>query len=227
MKQLRAHGQGAIAVNCDVSDAASVERAARFAFDSFGHVDLLFNNAGVSKPGAIEEVPLLDWDWILRVNLYGVIHGIRSFLPAMKRSGREGYIVNTASMSGLIGLPQAGPYCASKFAVVGLTEVLAQELADFNIGVSVLCPSWVRTNILSNGRNRPIQFGGAFNQLDNQADPVVSGKVAKMAHGLTAEYVAEQVLEAMKTSQFYIFTHPERVAAYEQHVRLRVKAAAG
>ena len=132
-----------------------MREAAGRALAEFGKVHVLCNNAGVSRAGAIETIASSDWDWVIGVNLKGLVHGLQLFLPQMKAHGEEGHIVNTASVNGVVGSPLAGPYSATKFAVVGISEVLAAELKDTPIGVSVLCPSWVKTRMLDNGRNRP------------------------------------------------------------------------
>src|SRR5580692_5775281 len=160
VEALRLEGIIAIGSACDVSDRDALAEAAAKTFAEFGKVHVLCNNAGVSRAGPIESIASSDWDWVIGVNLKGLIHGLQIFLPHMKAHGEPGHIVNTASMNGVAGAALAGPYCATKFAAVGISEVLAAELADTSIGVSVLCPSWVKTRMLDNGRNRPAQFGG-------------------------------------------------------------------
>jgi NAD(P)-dependent dehydrogenase (short-subunit alcohol dehydrogenase family) len=141
VEMLRSEGVSAIGATCDVSDRESLANAAAKAFSEFGKVHILCNNAGVSRAGPIEQVAASDWDWVIGVNLRGLIHGLQIFLPHMKAHGEDGHIVNTASMNGVAGAALAGPYCATKFAAVGISEVLAAELAGGPIGVSVLCPS--------------------------------------------------------------------------------------
>ena len=144
---------------CDVADAASVERAAQATFDAFGRVHVVCNNAGVAAGGGIDRISLDNWRWVIDVNLMGVLHGIRSFLPHIRAHGEGGHIVNTASMAGMQTGLGFSPYGASKFAVVSMSEGLAMQLQPHGIGVSVLCPSFVRTRIGESGRNRPGRYG--------------------------------------------------------------------
>ena len=160
--ELARAGVDVLTVPADVSLAGDVEALAATTLEHFGDVHLLCNNAGVGSRGLpIAELPLEDFSWVLGVNLFGVIHGIRSFLPHLLRNG-VGHIVNTASISGLYHLPRMGPYNASKAAVVALSETLRFELEASGVGVSVLCPSWVRTNISTSDRNRPERFAYAL-----------------------------------------------------------------
>ena len=153
---LREAGGKVTGLVTDVSDAASVQRLADETVSAYGAVHVLCNNAGVGGGGPLTEVSLERWRWILDVNLWGVIHGVRAFLPLMMAQG-EGHIVNTASSAGLTGTAFMGPYCTSKFAVVGLSESLWHELAQLGsgVGVSVLCPGFVRTRIADSERSRP------------------------------------------------------------------------
>ncbi len=146
----------------------------------------------------------------------GVVHGIRTFLPHLKAHGEPGHVVNTASLYGVLADGLVGPYCATKFAVVGLSEVLAAELADGPIGVSVLCPGWVRTRIFESWRNRPERFGGP---APPPPDPALAERAALVAQALQSgsdpKDIAAQVLQAMREGQFYIFTHPQFRAGVE------------
>jgi NAD(P)-dependent dehydrogenase (short-subunit alcohol dehydrogenase family) len=144
---------------CDVTDAASVERAAQATFNAFGRVHVVCNNAGVAAGGGIDHISLDNWRWVIDVNLMGVLHGIKSFLPHIRAHGEGGHIVNTASMAGMENELGFSPYGASKFAVVSMSEGLAMQLEPHGIGVSVLCPSFVRTRIGESGRNRPGRYG--------------------------------------------------------------------
>src|SRR4030081_2820777 len=144
---------------CDVADAASVDQAAKMSFEAFGNVHVVCNNAGVAAGGGIDDISLDNWRWVLDVNLMGVLHGIRAFLPHIRAHGEGGHIVNTASMAGLNGGLGFSPYVASKFAVVGMSEGLATQLRPLGIGVTVLCPSFVRTGICLSGRDRPQRYG--------------------------------------------------------------------
>src|SRR5215472_11781310 len=147
-------------VVCDVADPASVEAAAEATFSAFGKVHILCNNAGVGARGGIDHIALDNWRWVIDVNLMGVVNGVCAFLPHMRAHGEGGHIVNTASIAGMINRFHGfHPYAATKFAVVGMSEGLAVELKPFGIGVSVLCPGVVRTNILESARNRPERYG--------------------------------------------------------------------
>ena len=159
----------ALAVPVDVSDPASVDALAGQVLETFGAVHVVCNNAGIGPLAPVADLTLDDWRWMIGVNLWGVIHGVHTFLPILKRNRDGGHIVNTASMAGLVAGPRLGAYAAAKFGVVGLTEVLAAELAADNsrVGVSVLCPGTVRTNIGNSSRNRPADLPDAgFKDID-------------------------------------------------------------
>jgi NAD(P)-dependent dehydrogenase (short-subunit alcohol dehydrogenase family) len=205
---LSREGINAIGMTCDVSDRDSFAQAAAKTFSEFGHVHILCNNAGVSRAGPIESIAPSDWDWVIGVNLKGLVHGLQIFLPHMKAHGEPGHIVNTASINGVAGAALAGPYCATKFAAVGISEVLAAELADSPLGVSVLCPSWVKTRMLDNGRNRPAQFGGPI-ALDMDGGNTERNKryAEALATGLDPAEVAKRVLDAIVARRLYVFTH--------------------
>ena len=153
--QLRAAGITAEGMVVDVSDRAAMKAAAAATVAAFGKVHLLFNNAGISFFGPMDQAKDGDWDWMLGVNLYGVVNGVQAFLPHLKAHGEPCHIVNTASMAGLLVGPGMGLYSASKFAVVGLSNSLRLDLAPHGIGVSVLCPGFVRSNIHEAGKIRP------------------------------------------------------------------------
>ena len=201
---------------CDVADAASVERAAQASFDAFGHVHVVCNNAGVAAGGGIDHISLDNWRWVIDVNLMGVLHGIKSFLPHIRAHGEGGHIVNTASMAGMQGGVGFSPYGASKFAVVGMSEGLSLQLKPHGIGVSVLCPSYVRTRIGESGRNRPARYGQS--QPLDPASPAAA-LVAEIARnidaGLEPDAVAARVLAAIRDDELYIFTHPGMRAEVE------------
>ena len=205
------YGDRVAHIRCDVAIGEELADAAARTFATFGNVHVLCNNAGVSRAGLVEEIALADWEWVIDVNLYGLIHGLRVFLPHMKQHGEPGHIVNTSSMSGLTPKALAGPYGATKFAIVGLSHVLAQELAGSEIGVSVLCPGWTRTNMPDNGRNRPARFGGAY---DFRTDPVLAERnreyVEGSRNGLDPLDLAALVMRAIEEDEFYIVTQPGR-----------------
>jgi NAD(P)-dependent dehydrogenase (short-subunit alcohol dehydrogenase family) len=211
IETLGREGIRAMAATCDVSDREALAEAAARTFAEFGKVHILCNNAGVSRAGPIENIAPSDWDWVIGVNLKGVIHGLQIFLPHMEAHGEPGHIVNTASMNGVAGAALAGPYSATKFAVVGLSEVLAEELAETAIGVSVLCPSWVKTRMLDNGRNRPARFGGPIRPDMDGANAERNQRYAKaLESGLDPADVAGLVISAIEARRLYIFTHADR-----------------
>jgi NAD(P)-dependent dehydrogenase (short-subunit alcohol dehydrogenase family) len=168
------------------------------------------------RAGPIETIASSDWDWVIGVNLKGLVHGLQLFLPQMKAHGEEGHIVNTASLNGVVGSPLAGPYVATKFATVGISEVLAAELKDTPIGVSVLCPSWVKTRMLDNGRNRPAQYGGPIGIAADAANAERNARYAKaLETGLDPADVAQLVLGAIEARRLFVFTHADTSSAVE------------
>lgn len=206
----------------DVSLRDAYERAAAETFAKFGKVHVVCNNAGVSRAGPVDKIAPSDWEWVWGVNVRAAVAGIQIFLPHMKAHGEGGHIVNTASMAGLGGSALSGVYCSTKFAIVGISEALAEELRGTNIGVSVLCPAFVRTNMPMNGRNRPERFGGP---LDILADPALKERNARFLEAtktaLDPDRIAPMVLRAIRENRLYIVTDPARrdvVAA--RHARL-------
>jgi NAD(P)-dependent dehydrogenase (short-subunit alcohol dehydrogenase family) len=196
-------------VSCDVADPASVERAAKASYDAFGHVHVVCNNAGVAAGGGIDNISLDNWRWVLDVNLMGVLHGIRTFLPHIRGHGEGGHFVNTASMAGMSGGLGMSPYTASKFAVVGMSEGLAVQLKPHGIGVSVLCPSFVRTSIAESGRNRPDRYGPSQPPAPGSPSAAMVAEIARLLEaGLDPADVAARVLAAIRNDELYIFTHP-------------------
>jgi NAD(P)-dependent dehydrogenase (short-subunit alcohol dehydrogenase family) len=209
LHNLSNYGNRVQGVRCDVGDAESVERAARATFDAFGNVHVVCNNAGVAAGGGIDNISIDNWRWVVDVNLMGVLYGIKSFLPHMLRHREGGHIVNTASMAGMINGMGFSPYAATKFAVVAMSEGLAVQLQPHGIGVSVLCPEFVRTRIGESGRNRPKRYGESP-QLDpsSPAAQVVAEIARRLEAGIDPAQVAANVLEAVRNGQFYVFTHP-------------------
>jgi NAD(P)-dependent dehydrogenase (short-subunit alcohol dehydrogenase family) len=195
---------------CDVADPAGVDRAAKETIEAFGNVHVVCNNAGVAAAGGIDNISLDNWRWVIDVNLMGVLHGIRAFLPHIRKHGEGGHIVNTASMAGMNGGLGFSPYTAAKFAVVGLSEGLAEQLRPHGIGVSVLCPHFVRTRIGESGRNRPQRYGET--QTFDPASPagqMLAFITASIAAGLDPADVAAKVLAAIRDDELYVFTHPD------------------
>jgi NAD(P)-dependent dehydrogenase (short-subunit alcohol dehydrogenase family) len=210
VESLCAFGPNVRGVPCDVADPTSVEGAAQATYQAFGNVHVVCNNAGVAAAGGIDTISLDNWRWVLDVNLMGVLHGIRAFLPHIRAHGEGGHIVNTASMAGLRGGIGFSPYVASKFAVVGMSEGLSMQLKPHGIGVTVLCPSFVRTHIGDSGRNRQPRYGEA--PVLDPSSPA-AGLVAEIAQrieaGLEPATVAARVLSAIRRNELYVFTHPE------------------
>lgn len=215
---LQAKGTTVIAVQTDVSNADSVENLTAQTYNTFGAVHILCNNAGVVCTRHIWEHTLADWEWVLGVNLWGVIHGIRSFVPRMLSQATECHIVNTASILGLVRSQGTGIYTVSKHAVVALSETLADELAqkESQIQVHVLCPGWVRTGILDSDRNRPDKLPHQHHQDNSDSQ----NYRAEMETGISPAEVADHVYNAIQNGTFYIHTHPE----HKEWIRTRMEA---
>jgi NAD(P)-dependent dehydrogenase (short-subunit alcohol dehydrogenase family) len=188
----------------DVSDAAALEETAREIDRRFGDLHIVCNNAGVSMLGTpLDEISLADWEWVIDVNIKGVIHGIHTFMPRLKAHGQEAHIVNTASIGGLQVNPnyRTGAYSMTKYAVVALSEALDNELTGSKIGVSVLCPAAVDTGIHLSARSRPQRLGGPFERPEDH----FMGDLIK--DGLSPEQVGSRVVKAIEDGEFYILTH--------------------
>ena len=222
--ELSAAGAAVMAHKVDVSSAAAMEVLAHQVQARFGAPHFVFNNAGVAAGGLVWENTVADWNWVLGVNLWGVIHGVRVFTPMMLEAAKkdpayQGHIVNTASMAGLLTPPNMGVYNVSKHAVVSLTETLYQDLSlvTDQIGASVLCPYFVPTGISQSERNRPADMAAAQptqSQLIGQAmseKAVSSGKIS-------AADVAQKVFDAVQTGQFYIYSHPQALGNVQQRM---------
>jgi NAD(P)-dependent dehydrogenase (short-subunit alcohol dehydrogenase family) len=219
--EMQAAGAQVLARKVDVSNAAQMEQLAAEVQQRFGAPHLVFNNAGVGAGGLVWENSVKDWEWVLGVNLWGVVHGVRLFTPMMLAAAKadpawRGHIVNTASMAGLVDAPNMGIYNVSKHAVVSLSETLYQDLSlvTDQIGASVLCPFFVPTGIHQSHRNRPQDMPAdkpTKSQLIGQAmsdKAVTSGKV-------TAAEVAQKVFDAAAQGQFYIYSHPKAIASVQ------------
>ena len=204
--KLKERNADVLGIRLDVRDRNAMEAAAAAVTAAFGPVHLLCNNAGVGAGGPMHETTYGDWDWTLGVNLNGVVNGMQAFLPGMVAHGEGGHVVNTASMAGIAGFGGMGPYNASKFAVVGISEALAQDVAHADIGVSVLCPGFVKTNIFDSERNRPEDLPGRP-RAPSAEDQARLADI--LATAISPDQVAEQVMEAVRQKQFWIFTHPE------------------
>lgn len=204
-----------ICIKVDVTDREALEQAALETEQAFGRVHVVCNNAGVAISGNIADMSYRDWDWLMGVNLNGVINGMQVFTRRIVEHGEGGHIVNTASMAGLIGMRGMSIYNASKFAVVGMSEAFRQDLAGQNIGVSVLCPGFVNTGIYTSERNRPADLGGskasAFDlSRDASRSPEdIEALKASLENMLDPALVGDMVLQAIIDNDFYILTHPE------------------
>ncbi|MCY3882304.1 MAG: SDR family NAD(P)-dependent oxidoreductase [Chloroflexi bacterium] len=208
---LRENGAEVLTVQTDCGDAASMDNLAEESLAHYGSVHVVCNNAGVGARGTMWKLGVNDWEFVLRVNLWGVIHGVRVFTPHLVEQD-EGHIVNTGSMAGLVSVSGTGPYNVSKHGVVTLSETLYGELQDAgsNVGVSVLCPGIIRTNLRNSERNRPEHL----RDLDaeavkerTQSTPGFSDTVRLQA--LSPEWAAECVFEGIKENRFYILTHDD------------------
>ena len=205
---LRERQISAAGVVADVTSRAAVQAAAEAAMAAFGKVHVVCNNAGVGAGGPFGTVAASDWDWVIDVNLKAVVYGMEVFAPLIGAHGEGGHFVNTASLAGMVSPPGMEPYCATKFAVVAMSEGWAEQLAPKNIGVSVLCPGFVKTRINESRRNRPAAYGP-----DERAPPLADAPPSRVLSGIPVEPVGRRVVEAVKANELYVFTHPGSRAA--------------
>lgn len=217
--ELAGGGATVLPVRTDVSKADQVDALAEATLSKFGGVNVLCNNAGVGSGGFSWEQSLDDWNWVLGVNLWGVIHGIRAFVPHLIEQD-EGHVVNTASFAGLTSSPFMSIYCVTKHSVVTLSECLHHELAMKapHVRVSVVCPAWVKTNIHDSERNRPGRDDGAQGAVSDQEQAMQSIIKAAIDSGKKPEDVADQVFQAVRDDKFYVITHPEWLGAVKKRV---------
>lgn len=215
---IAATGAEVFAARVDVSDKQSVRNLAAFAADSLGALHVLCNNAGVGYEGVpLDEMPDTDWDWVLGVNLHGVVNCLQAFVPMIESHGDAGHIVNTASIGGLQVREgfRRGAYCTTKFAVVGLSEALRNDLAPKNIGVSVLCPAAVNTDIYRPNRNRPDRFGAPY---EGQESDTLRNLLKAGKH---PDEIGRWVERAIRDNVLYILPHAEtRQWLDERHERI-------
>jgi NAD(P)-dependent dehydrogenase (short-subunit alcohol dehydrogenase family) len=217
VEEFRVNGAKAIGVTTDVTKEENVVALRDAALNEYGAVHVVFNNAGVASGAAIG-TPTEVWKWVIDVDLFGVVYGINAFLPLFLEQN-EGHVINTASLAGLGGAPGMGPYCAAKFAVVGLSESIFHELAlsGSNVGVSVLCPGFVRTRIHESARNMP---GELTSYNDEPAAQLIADLASQAVNaGIDADIVARAVEDAIRTNKFWILTH-ERSAVRTTELRL-------
>jgi NAD(P)-dependent dehydrogenase (short-subunit alcohol dehydrogenase family) len=207
-KEIKKTGATTLVVKTDVSKAADVKALAKKTIDAFGAAHLLFNNAGVVNSGTVWGSTLSDWEWVLGVNLWGVIYGIHYFVPIMLKQNTECHIVNTSSVTGLFVIPHPSPYTVSKHAVVVISEDLYQQLGQKNssIGVSVLCPGGVKTNIVLCERNRPAELKNDPGEEEaGKLDPAITDFIQQgIKNGMPPAQVADIVFDAIKEKKFYI-----------------------
>lgn len=215
--EARGLGVKALTVRTDVSELSQVETLAARAFETFGAVHVLCNNAGVAAWGGLESATHRDWQWVLGVNLWGVIHGVEAFVPRMIARGEPAHIVNTASMAGLVASKGLGVYNTSKYAVVGLSETLAKDLKPYRIGVSVLCPMGVETRIRDSERNRP---SALRNERAGGGEPV-----ELIGRYLAPDTVADMVLAAIRGNELYVITHDEALEPLRRRAERLERAA--
>ena len=223
-QEFAASNREALCIKLDVTSRDSMEAAAQKTIERFDKIHVLVNNAGVAVRGKLDDMEYRDWDWTLGVNLDGVVNGLQAFISRIKSHEDGGHIINTASMAGQIALPAIGVYTASKYAVVGISETLRLDLADDNIGVSVLCPGIVDTNIFYSGRNRPSEleastdtskFIGRNNTTETEATMLETIKQG----ALDPKIVGDMVLHAILNDEPYIFTHPELEGMIEERFK--------
>ena len=217
--EFKSSGADIIYLQVDVTDRDAMEKAAEQTEKTFGKVHVVCNNAGVAVAGRVDKMGYKDWDWVMSVNVDGVINGVKTFVDRIKTHGEGGHFVNTASMAGQMPIPGGSIYTTSKYAVVGLSEVMRTDLARFDIGTSVLCPGGVITNVSKSGRNRPISLQ---QQQDNSR--LGMGKIAigesVLTDMLDATVVGDMVLAAVLANDAYIFSHPD----LKSTVDMRTKA---
>lgn len=214
-QEMQAQGATVLSVVTDVSKAAEIEALAQKTLETFGGVHIVCNNAGVASSGLTWSQRLEDWEWVIGVNLWGVIHGVRTFVPIMLEQKTEGHIVNTASMAGLVSSPFMSVYDVTKHGVVTLSESLHHELSmqGVQVKVSVLCPGFVKTNIIDSERNRPAEFQTPEQELDEAGQAMSQAFRQFIDQGMPPAQVAEKVFAAIQDEKFYILPHPELLEA--------------
>jgi len=216
-EEVKKYNKGVYTIAVDVSDRVAMKEAADEAERAFGKVHILCNNAGINMFGPIDQATYDDWDWMINVNLYGVINGLISFLPKIKAHGEGGHIVNTASMAAFVSSHGTGVYSATKHAVRGLTETLWYNLAPQNIGVSMLCPGFVNSNIHKTEELRPEQFKNSGYAVGQKMFEGM-GKTMQ-AIGMSPLEVGERVLRGIQNNDLFIFSHPEMKEEVDENFR--------
>lgn len=217
---LSAQGVPVLGVPMDVTRPEHWQLLGQQAVERFGSIHMLVNNAGVGGgTGTVEQISERDWRWVLDVNLMGVIHGTQTLVPLIKQHGEGGWLINVASMAGMVGVPYAGAYTATKVAVVGMSESWFAELQPHNINVSVLCPAFVQTRINLSERNRQEDY--QHPRENTEQDAAIAARMqAIIDNGLAVDVVGQRVVEAVRQGELYIFTHPN----YRKVVQQRYQA---
>jgi NAD(P)-dependent dehydrogenase (short-subunit alcohol dehydrogenase family) len=212
--KLKGQGHEVLGVPTDVREWNAIQHLADQTLSAFGQVNIVHNNAGVVRAGRLEELSIADWEWVLGVDLWSVIYGVKTFLPLIREAG-EGHIVNTASSSGLQSAPEIGPYNVAKFGVVAISETLQLELIaeDSPIGASVLCPGAIATRITESERNRP---DAVADTETNQRFRMFASKIVEEGH--SPESVAERVVHAIREKEFWILTHADWIDVLRKRV---------
>jgi NAD(P)-dependent dehydrogenase (short-subunit alcohol dehydrogenase family) len=213
------HADRVHALVTDVADLAAVERLAATTLERFGRVDVLCNNAGVSTFTTIDRLTISDWEWVLGVDLWGVVHGVHAFLPIMLEQGTPSRIVNTASVAGLMsGIAYLGPYAVAKVGVVSLSETLRAEMADAGapVGVSVLCPGFTETNVLDGHRNRPTHLGVEARTDGGEAWRTMAREGMRGPTGKQPAELAAMVVDAVRADRFWVLSHDDVLPIIEQ-----------
>jgi NAD(P)-dependent dehydrogenase (short-subunit alcohol dehydrogenase family) len=215
-KEIKKSGATTLVVKTDVSKREDVEALAKKTLDKFGKVHLLFNNAGVGAPSNTWEATLNDWQWVLEVNLWGVIYGVHYFMPVMLQQGEECHVVNTSSTAGLAAYPNNSPYITSKYAVLALTEALFHDLKTrgiTNIGVSVVCPGWIRTKVATAHRNRPADLQNKPGEGLDLSNPVIQamakGAMQLIENGMSPQKTADVIFAGIREKKFYLLPNAE------------------
>ena len=222
--ELERAGSQVLALRVDVADPRQVAQLADSVYETFGAAHVLCNNAGIAVGGRVRDLSLEEWEWALRVNLFGVIHGLHAFLPRMLESGEPCHIVNTASLAGMMSMPGLTPYSASKYAVVAISEGLAMECAGTNVGVSVVCPGWVKTRIAESDRHKGPEI--PVRPVTPEMEMMRGLLRGVIDSGTEPEEIAQRVLEGIEQRALYIFPNPGNLFA-GVHARFANILAAG
>lgn len=220
VQALEARDASVLGVQMDVTSITDWQDLVSQVQARFGSIHMLVNNAGVGGgAGTIEQIDKIDWRWVVDVNLMGVVYGTQTLVPLIKQHGEGGWLINVASMAGMMGVPYAGAYTATKVAVVGMSESWYEELKSYNIKVSVLCPAFVKTRINLSERNRQVNYQKDAD--DSEQDAAMAAHMQKVIdNGLDVDIVGERVVEAIAAGELYIFTHPN----YRKVLQQRFKA---